>query len=1297
MGRILVADDSRLGRRVALKELISKDKGLQRRFAREVRITARLQHPGIVPVYEAGHWPDGEPFYAMKLVSGTSLEKVVETKPELEERLRLLPNLVHLAEAIAYAHANGVIHRDLKPANVLVGEYGETVVVDWGLAKEVGDPDEVSPVSMPPAQMGMTVHGAIVGTPAYMPPEQARGEAVGARADVYSLGALIWHVLVGRPPYLGKVDEILTAVRTRPPPSLRDAAPDVPEELASIVEHAMERDPDLRYPSARELAEELSRFQTGQLVTRHRYSTWELVKRWVKRHRAAVMSSAALLVGASIVGVIAMRQVVAERDRARAMTLAALEEQGRRELVDGHPLRAAVYLSQAYRGGRQGEALRLMLGEAMRAVDASIATWSAGAWIRHLGWVSKDELVAVADDGTVTIWDVANNTRSAIAGDAVRPKSIAIADNGGLLGVLGDAAVRIVDLRARTATVVKLPTFLPRDVGVVPGGDAVAVRSDTAVRAFTADGKEREIPAAMPITFTRSSEYAGGAVRISDVRAEDADAVSSFQVVTTGNETGRPLGRRDQRDTYAVGAIDSAGKRFAAGTPDGVVRLWDVATGLPLADLDGHTRSVRALAFEAQGKRLASAGDDGIVRVWDLTAPWTTLAAPASTTTHVAATSSNGVRAEAKLNVVEVTGRSLRGHEELVSWLDISSDGTSIVAGARDGKVLRWDSNGRELGKWQLTSSITAGDHAAQGATFAVGARDGSVRIVRDGGLAVPLADHATAVHSLAWHPRRLELLSAADTAVRVWSVSGSLLRYLSAGEPIGRAWWAADGKWIAADGETSLQIWDGEHGTLLARFPHGLGPQPQPPQATAIHGAHGDGAGVARLGATGLIPWPLPRETRPASKILSAVAERVPWRLADGELVPATNLVAVRTDDAGQREGVTYNFSGETLEASPSTPAVPLALSTTAILNVFRAINAGDRPAARSELAVLADTKDARNAYDIAWAWHFVGEPAAAFTMVTRAYAMWADAATKPLVLADVLRFAAWAEIDHEAVKTALGATAVDNKTLLALAQTYDDLGRFSLVTPTIDAITKTDDWILRVRGQHLAARRAYMRGDLTIAVQDLEIAARAIPATKLPAITLGEKCGDAPVPTELPADPEIAAATSIGNLAHALAAESLRTFRTVYDYRYALAARRLYSLLGNKFGVPVDRVSACDVEIDAIAVSSAGKTGQLDKPGLRNAFTRQRAALMACYQREVDSDAKVEGNVMVRLDIATNGQVSAVDTYPTPDTPAMQSLATCVRTAMARPELPRQISTSRMLVNYPLTFARPAAPPKK
>jgi serine/threonine protein kinase len=197
LGRILRARDPRTGRVVALKEVLRPSPDLIARFAREAMVTANLQHPAIVPVYEVGRWPEGEPFYAMKLVEGRSLDAVIQDAPTLRERLALVPRLIDVAEAIAYAHGQGVIHRDLKPANVLVGSYGETVVIDWGLARRSGDPEAALASSLVGVISGaVTLVGDVVGTPLYMPPEQARGEEVDARADVYALAMLY----AGRPP-----------------------------------------------------------------------------------------------------------------------------------------------------------------------------------------------------------------------------------------------------------------------------------------------------------------------------------------------------------------------------------------------------------------------------------------------------------------------------------------------------------------------------------------------------------------------------------------------------------------------------------------------------------------------------------------------------------------------------------------------------------------------------------------------------------------------------------------------------------------------------------------------------------------------------------------------------------------------------------------------------------------------------------------------------------------------------------------------------------------------------------------
>ena len=183
MGRITAAMDLRLGRRVAIKEPRVHSEELRARFEREARLTARLQHPSIVRVQDAGRWPSGRPFYVMELVQGRQLDQVLRTMPTFEERLALLPHVLAVADAMAYAHGQRIIHRDLKPQNVVIGEFGETVVVDWGLAKDLSSDEVAGNDEQPttePSETGstsLTHYGEVLGTPAYMSPEQAEGRS----------------------------------------------------------------------------------------------------------------------------------------------------------------------------------------------------------------------------------------------------------------------------------------------------------------------------------------------------------------------------------------------------------------------------------------------------------------------------------------------------------------------------------------------------------------------------------------------------------------------------------------------------------------------------------------------------------------------------------------------------------------------------------------------------------------------------------------------------------------------------------------------------------------------------------------------------------------------------------------------------------------------------------------------------------------------------------------------------------------------------------------------------------------
>jgi tetratricopeptide (TPR) repeat protein len=317
MGRISIATDRLLHRDVAIKEVLAPDAALAARFERELALTARLQHPSIVSIYDAGTWSDGEPFYVMRLVNGEPLDRIVARHHTPAARIGLLPHGIAMVDALAYAHSQRILHRDLKPQNVLVGDFGETVVIDWGLAKDLRAVDPEPEPAAVTAEPVATAAGVVVGTPAFMSPEQASGAPVDERADVYALGAVLYYLLAGVPPHGGATaSQVVLAVRSRPPRPLAELADGMPGDLLAIVDKAMAPRPADRYATATELAADLKRFQRGQLVGAYRYSRRQLAMRWLRRHRAAVIVAATAVVALGVVAAISVRNVLTEKQRA---------------------------------------------------------------------------------------------------------------------------------------------------------------------------------------------------------------------------------------------------------------------------------------------------------------------------------------------------------------------------------------------------------------------------------------------------------------------------------------------------------------------------------------------------------------------------------------------------------------------------------------------------------------------------------------------------------------------------------------------------------------------------------------------------------------------------------------------------------------------------------------------------------------------------------------------------------------------------------------------------------------------
>jgi len=331
MGRVDEAYDRALGRPVAIKHMLSPGGTELARFEREARITARLEHPGIVPIHDAGRSPDGTPYYVMRRIDGQPLSDMTAGKT-LDERLALVPNLLAACDAAGFAHARGVVHRDIKPTNILIGPFGETLLIDWGLARELDDRDGGGSAVIP-SQPELTRAGTVAGTPGFMSPEQARGESVDARADVYALGVTLFYVLTGKLPWgSASATEMVNVVGAGRAPSWELLPEDVPDDLRAVLEKAMATEPEHRYADGSALAADLRRFITGNLVGARHYGRFARFLRFVQRHRAVMAVAAISLVIVTVVAVISVRRVIVERDDARAAR--SLAEQREREMAD---------------------------------------------------------------------------------------------------------------------------------------------------------------------------------------------------------------------------------------------------------------------------------------------------------------------------------------------------------------------------------------------------------------------------------------------------------------------------------------------------------------------------------------------------------------------------------------------------------------------------------------------------------------------------------------------------------------------------------------------------------------------------------------------------------------------------------------------------------------------------------------------------------------------------------------------------------------------------------------------------
>ncbi len=578
MGRVYAARDARLRRLVALK--VASTPELARRLANEARITAQLEHPGIVAVYDAGE-TDGQAWYAMRLIRGRTLRERIAACPDTAARLALLPHLQAACQAVAYAHAMGIVHRDLKPSNIMVGEFGETQVADWGLARptDAALPDW--------RRIVPDAGGGVAGTPRYMSPEQARGAAASPASDVYGLGVALYELLGGRPPP--------DPAGSGGPPLADELPAEVPRELVAIARRCLQADAAARYPSAVELADDLGRWLSGLRVEAHDYQPVELLARLVKAWRAPLAVGAAALVVLATVVALAVHRTARERAAAEANLAVALTEQARAALADDRIPEARVLAAHALRLGASPEARGVLAGTAHEGATL-VARTPLPAICRHTGVVSPDAAaLACHGEGRLEIWGLEPFAlRASLAIHAVESPAW-VGDR--LLVATPDALVWIED-----GVVVES----------VPGGGwpLAADAGAFALRGVSARALE---PGHAPVAFETCAAarattlVAGGELLVGcddgHLRAYGADGAA---------RRAAPLG---ERPAWSVATAGADG--LLVGHQDGTVRTLsnpDGRWGTPLRGLSG---SVRALQPVPGTTLVLALGERGGPRIWN--------------------------------------------------------------------------------------------------------------------------------------------------------------------------------------------------------------------------------------------------------------------------------------------------------------------------------------------------------------------------------------------------------------------------------------------------------------------------------------------------------------------------------------------------------------------------------------------------------------------------------------------------------------------------------------------------------
>ncbi len=757
MGQVLIAFDEHIGREVAVKELLPGPGGSSRpsfdqsprrlsaesvtRFLREARITGQLEHPGIIPVHEIARRADGTIYYTMKLVRGKTLMERLKKCSSLSERLHLLPHFLDLCQSMAYSHSRGVVHRDLKPGNVMVGEFGETVVLDWGLAKVRGLADVRSEqleenLRLIKQAAGDTVAGKPIGTPAYMSPEQAEGDIpnIDERSDVWSLGAMLYEILTGATPFPGNTAfEVMGMVIKDPVKKVCEVTKEAPTELCAVAEKCLSKDRASRYAHAGEVAADVEAFSSGGLVSAYEYSMAALAGRWVRKHWPLVTTVSIALALLIVLGVFAFLRIREERNR-------ALDQ---RALAVKREQEAKTNLGEAY----------YQIG--MRAEKQKLWNDALLYYTSALALNDREEERSGYYTASLRPWRV--KLERTIGGLEARSFSLSFSPDGKLL-VSGDCA--------------------RRESGSCVKGRLELWNADTGKLFKTLTGHDNRVTSAV---FSPDGKYLLSASWDNTVKLWSVESGECLQTMAG-----------HQGPVYGV-AFSPDGKLAASASHDGTIKVWSIPAGGLLQSFDAKGFIVSSVTFPPDGKHLLSGGGEGALQLWSLEGKGQQGNFPGhSSLIFTVAASPDGKTAvtasyDKTIKLWSIPSgeciRTLSGHEDAVTMAAFSPDGKTILSASLDKTMKLWSV---ETGECLLTISghtdpVWSADFSPSGDRIASGSSDQTIKVWSFAkGQEVP---SFSAAQSMLWamavSPDGKHLAAAASDdklscAVKLWPLPGA-------------------------------------------------------------------------------------------------------------------------------------------------------------------------------------------------------------------------------------------------------------------------------------------------------------------------------------------------------------------------------------------------------------------------------------------------------------------------------------------------------------------------------------------